>query len=442
MGRRRTGEPPRYRLHRQSGQAIVSLPLGNRKYQDILLGLFDSPESKQEYARVVAEWAAHGPTVAARRTLGNAPTLSVNELILAYWPHVEQYYRHPDGTPTQEVDNIRLALRRLRQHYGIVPADVFDSLALEALRTAMIQEGLCRGRINKDMGRVKRLFTWAASKKLVPVSVVQLLATVKGLRAGRSEAKEMEPVRPVDDAVVEETLPHLTPPVQTMVQLQRATGMRPGEVVVMRGIDLDISGSIWTYRPGSDQGPHGKHKTAWRGHTRTVLIGPRGQELLRPWFRLNLTDFLFQPREGRDAYNAERRANRKTPFTPSQLKRTLKTNPKRKPHDRYSVMAYDHAVMNGCIKAHAASCPTCKRMEQGKKKESRKDWLKRVRECSAFQAFAWHPNQLRHSVATKIRKAAGLDAARAVLGHRSPAITEVYAELDVGTAAEIVKRLG
>jgi hypothetical protein len=170
MGRRRKGEPPRYRLHRQSGQAVVSLPLGNGRYHDVLLGPFDSEASKHEYARVIAEWLAHGSTVAACRASAAAPVLSVSELILAYWPTVEEYYRHRDGTPTQEVDNVRLALRRLRQHYGHTSAAAFDSLALEALREYMIRDGLCRGRINKDAGRIKRLFHWASAKKLVPLA--------------------------------------------------------------------------------------------------------------------------------------------------------------------------------------------------------------------------------------------------------------------------------
>ena len=54
----------------------------------------------------------------------------------------------------------------------------------------------------------------------------------------------------------------------------------------------------------------------------------------------------------------------------------------------------------------------------------------------------WHPNQLRHTKATEIRRDAGLDAARVVLGHRSPQMTEVYAEIDVNKAAEVMARLG
>jgi hypothetical protein len=38
----------------------------------------------------------------------------------------------------------------------------------------------------------------------------------------------------------------------------------------MRCLDLETSGEIWLYRPGSDQGEHGDHKTAWHGIERIV----------------------------------------------------------------------------------------------------------------------------------------------------------------------------
>jgi integrase len=54
----------------------------------------------------------------------------------------------------------------------------------------------------------------------------------------------------------------------------------------------------------------------------------------------------------------------------------------------------------------------------------------------------WSPNQLRHNAATKVRRECGLDVARAVLGHSSPAMTLVYAEMDATKAAEAMERLG
>jgi integrase len=433
---------PSYRLHKQSGQAVVTLPDGLGKRRDVLLGEYGTPKSRREYTRVLAEWEANGRRSAPRGD-DRPADLSVNELILSYAQFCQGYYRHADGTPTSEADNIRLALRPLRRLYGHTPAADFDSLALESLREEMIRLGRCRNRVNKDVSRVRRLFRWATAKKLVPVSVHELLGTVEGLRAGRSAARETSPVRPVADEVVAATLPHLRPQVAAMVRLQLLTGMRPGEVVAMRGVDLEMTGAVWAYRPGSDAGPHGRHKTAHRGQARVVLLGPRAQEVLRPWLRQNLQEYLFQPREAMEQYRAELRRKRQTPLTPGQAHRGPRSNPKRAAGDRYRVSSYDHAVMAACDAAFPAPAPLGRR--QG---ETKKAWLARLvgdglAELKAWRReHRWHPNQLRHARATELRREFGIDAARVVLGHRSPQITEVYAELDVSRAAEVMKQLG
>ena len=74
------------------------------------------------------------------------------------------------------------------------------------------------------------------------------------------------PVVPVEDAVVEATLPFLSRQVQTMVKLQLLTGMRAGEVVLMRTADIDRTArpdGPWTFRPFT-------HKNSHRGHDRVV----------------------------------------------------------------------------------------------------------------------------------------------------------------------------
>jgi hypothetical protein len=68
--------------------------------------------------------------------------------------------------------------------------------------------------------------------------------------------------------------------------------MRPGEVVILRAIDLDMRGPVWLYRPGSDQ-EHGLHKSAWRGHDRVIAIGPRAQEVIKPFLKTDLHAYLF-----------------------------------------------------------------------------------------------------------------------------------------------------
>ena len=65
------------------------------------------------------------------RSPGMPSDLSVNEVILRFWRHAEMHYRHPDGTPTGELDNFRDSLRPLRQLYGGTPARDFGALKLK-----------------------------------------------------------------------------------------------------------------------------------------------------------------------------------------------------------------------------------------------------------------------------------------------------------------------
>jgi hypothetical protein len=75
--------------------------------------------------------------------------------------------------------------------------------------------------VNKRVETIKHVFKWAVSEELVPPFVHHALAAVSGLRKGRTTASNHEPVRPIDDATVDATLPFLPPVVDDMVRFQR-----------------------------------------------------------------------------------------------------------------------------------------------------------------------------------------------------------------------------
>jgi hypothetical protein len=98
----RKNQVPAYRLHKHSGHAVVTLNdavTGVRK--DLLLGQHRTPASRQQYARVIAEWEARG-----RRLDAAAPTdLTVAELLVRFLNHAQTYYRDPETRqPTREYD--------------------------------------------------------------------------------------------------------------------------------------------------------------------------------------------------------------------------------------------------------------------------------------------------------------------------------------------------
>jgi site-specific recombinase XerC len=54
----------------------------------------------------------------------------------------------------------------------------------------------------------------------------------------------------------------------------------------------------------------------------------------------------------------------------------------------------------------------------------------------------WHPNQLRHTAATMIRRDYGLEAAQVILGHSKADVTQIYAERDAAKAIEVIRNIG
>ncbi len=395
---------PSYRLHKPTGLAVVTI--GGC---DVYLGKHDTPESRAEYDRLIAEWLATGRRSMTANAASGAD-LTINELHLAYVHHADSYYVK-NGKPTTEPVNIRLALRPLRQLYGHTLAREFGPLRLKTVRKAMIDSGLCRSEVNKRVRHVLRAFKWAVGEEMVPPSLHHGLKAVPGLRRGRADVRESEPVKPVPDAFVDAIQPHISRQIWAIVQLQRLSGMRPGEACIMRTIDIDTTGRVWVYTPES-------HKTEHHGRERRIYLGPAAQEILRPWLRTELTAYLFSPAEAEAERRAEQRVRRETRVQPSQVSRRRR-KPSKAPGQRYTVDSYRRAIEYGIKWAN---------------RESGRDETRAIPH--------WHPHQLRHNAATRLRREFGLDVARAVLGHSSPAVTEVYAELDHAKAADAMARIG
>ncbi|HCS54020.1 tyrosine-type recombinase/integrase [uncultured Rubinisphaera sp.] len=421
MPRRRNLSPPSYCLHKASSRAVVRI---NGK--DHYLGPYGSTESHAEYERIIANWRTN---IAAQATLtDNAPALvafdlTLTQVISRYRDFAQEYYSK-DGKPTKEFVEMKYALRPLREMYGEMLIKNFGPKNLKAIRQHMIEEfDLSRGVVNARIKRIKRFFKWACSEELVPSTVTNALRDVSGLRRGRTTARETEPVTPIADVWVETVLPQLSPQIATMVKIQRLTGMRPGEVVLMRACDIEIQNEVWLYEPHD-------HKNQWREHSRLIPLGPKVQKLLLPFMDLKSDNYLFSPRDAEDWRNARRSVhsnpNRKTKIYPCELrarerrKVAAKTRTSKRPkRERYDVDSYRRAITYAISK------------------------LNRQREADGKDLIPqWYPLQLRHSRATEIRKDFGIEAAQVSLGHSHADVTQVYAERNLGLAIEIAKKTG
>lgn len=399
---------PKYRHHKASGQAVVTL--GGK---DHYLGPWKSHASVQEYDRLLSVWQAHGRQLPPNQGVG----VTVAEVLVRYLEHADRYYVK-GGEPTTEPKHIRAAIGPLSALYERHPAADFGPLALKAVRQRMIENGWCRTGINQQIGRIKRIFKWAVENELVAGEVYHRLQAMAGLRRGRSDARESEPVKPVAEAHVQAALEHVSAQVKAMIELQMLTGMRSGELCIMRACDLDTSGNVWTYTPST-------HKTEHHGIERPIFLGPKAQEIVKAFLKPDTQAYLFDPRDAEALRNANKRAGRKTPMTPSQRARTRKSKPRVAPQDHYTTGSYRRAIARACRKADRLA--------------HKKDPTIPADRVVVPQ---WHPHQLRHNAATRLRKEFGIESARVVLGHRSTAVTEIYAEIDKTKAADVMGKVG
>ncbi|HEX8916620.1 MAG TPA: site-specific integrase [Humisphaera sp.] len=427
---------PTYRKHKRTGNAVVTV--GGR---DVYLGPHGTAASRRAYDRVVGEWIAAGRPPAPDA----GADLRVVELAAAFWRHAQGYYSADHGG---EVAAFKVALKLLKKLYADTRITEFGPLQFRTLRDEMVRAGWARKYVNRQAGRIRHVFKWGVAEGLVPAPVWQALLAVVGLKAGRTVAPERPPVLPAPDHLIDGVLPHLPPTVRAMVELQLLTGMRPGEVCQMRGCDLDRSGELWVYRPA-------RHKTQHHGHDRVVHLGPKAQAVLAPHLRADPQDRVFQARDADAWHRAQRTANRKTPHSCGNRPGTnVRRKPGRKPGGRFDVAAYRRAVWYACDRAFPPPADLARQKVQGgrglndRRLETTAEWRARLGDDGWARLHAWreshrwHPHQLRHSAATRLRREYGLEAAQVILGHRTLSVTEVYAEKNVAAAQRIMAEVG
>jgi integrase len=156
---------------------------------------------------------------------------------------------------------------------------------------------------------------------------------------------------------------------------------------------VDTSGPVWLYRPRH-------HKTAHRGRERVVAIGPRAQAVMAAFPTTQPSDYVFDPRTATTGRRGRPRCVR--------------------PGVRYSPGSVSQAVRRAVARANRLRAKT---------------------PVTAPIDF-WHPNQLRHAHATRVRHEHGLEAAQAVLGHARADVTQVYAERDQTVAIQVASIIG
>lgn len=400
MGRPRSDTPS---LRRQTGamkrdgtrgpdRAFVVID-GQRRY----LGAWGTRESKAKYHALLAEHAAgirEVPTIED----DDQCDMAIAELVVLYLDHLAQ--RHEQGRLARP-GAYDPAMDTLVELYGPMPICDFAPKHLIAIQQLFVQRGWHSRTVNERVSQIRRMFRWGIPREYTTAAQSHALEQVESVEVAYGEDR---PVKPAPRSHVRRARRHMPLRVRIMVDLQLLTGARPGELCILRPMDVDRSNSnLWQYRPS-------RHKNERRGQDRVIYIGPRAQRLLAPFLDRPATDFAFSPDEGERERRQARHEARVTPLQYGNRPGTnRKASPRRRPQDRYHTSSYRRAI---------------------------------YRACDAADVPQWSPNQLRHNFATWIRAKHGVDVAATLLGHSKVETTQIYAEQNHAKAREIVRMVG
>ncbi|MFO0937881.1 MAG: tyrosine-type recombinase/integrase [Gemmataceae bacterium] len=380
----------------------------------VYLGPWGSVEADAKFRKLAAEYLSN-PYSLVRRS----DELTISTLLHSYLQHLE---KNESSLNTRDLAN--RACLSLIAYYGTESALAFGPSQFATWAQSLMEpdkkngrpRSLCQQTIKQYTRAIIRAFCWGVTADLIKTNESRLpdLERMNPLYLCQNARKpqKRDPAESEDIAAV---LAELTPTLQAAVRLQCLTGMRSGEMLSMRPMDLRKSGlvhleskkvididretekarergeigpdeSIWIYVPNS-------HKTEKLGHFRAIPILPAAQKVLESLPSRPATMPFITPRESVEQRMIQLRAQRKTKVQPSQVSRK-KIRPLKTAGDRYTPQVYCKAVKGACDRAGIN---------------------------------AWTPHCLRHAAGSTIADEEGnIRGSQAMLGHASPRTTEGY----------------
>jgi integrase len=358
-----------------------------------LLGPFGSEASRVRYGELIAKFASGtliDPLAARsnRRAVADEPGPSIAELIVAFLEHAKTHYIK-DGKPTSEQELIRSAVRPLRELYALLPAKEFGPIALKAVRSRLVESGVCRNTVNLHVSRIRHVFRHAVANEMIPVEVLTRLESVEPLLAGRTKAPDHAPRTAVPQEKIDAVKAEVGPLVRDLIDLQLLTGARSGELLVLTTRMIDRTGEVWNAKIVD-------HKTVHHGHARTLHFGPKAQLILAKYLSARPDKPLFE------------------------IKR----------------LSYGRAVIRGCERAFGMPME----LRRIDKRRSDADKKKLRQQAAEWRAeHCWSPHWLRHTAATRIREQLGIENVQSLLGHSAVEMSRHYSanmnKLAASTAA-------
>ena len=302
--------------------------------------------------------------------------MNVSKLCTLYLDHARTYYRKPSGRQTSEYGLMELSIRPLLAVAERRPVRFVSAQTIDTARSWILDNlpDNSRRTVNAKVSRMIRVFRWGAEpqRRHVPAAVAASLLTLRPLPYGRSPAPERPGLAGVERDAINDLLAALA---ERPDDRRVAPAVQLARLRIATMVELQLDTGM---RPGE----------VCLMDTRHIdRNGPRGT-------------WLYQPPEHKTQHRGRQRVIVLFDEAQHLLRRWQ------------AVSKISHGPLFGvCVDSYRTAV----------QRALRRAGLPQIT-----------PHQIRHTRATEVRRAAGLDAAQVLLGHSSSRTTEIYAGADLG----------
>ena len=396
---------------RDTARCIVRI---NGKKQYYSLGRYGSPEAEAEYERIKSKFESEDVEK-------KDPTGKTSEVLFGLYSQEFLQGEHLTADQHLDITTITYAQERFPPFF----LEDFSMTYLVAFQNYLVEiapdEGLIERKdkppvrkrpwtryyVNCLMKHFKKILVWGINHGLLSPIYRESIRLFPGITSYKPRGLPDRPPREsVRDSDVLATLPFLPPIIADMVKIQRAACLRPSEVCSLLVGDIIFNDSGMAFVSKA------KNKIARKGVRRQIAFGNAEQAILHKYCDgRNPDEYVFSMRQYAAWQHAQKRANRKTPMTPSQRQRD-KDNKKTR-FDRY----------REDITSNLYSRVIRRAVQQAIKENP--------------DVKPWTPYQLRHAAYSALSAQYGVDIASKVAGHLSPNMARIYDH----SAAEVSQRI-
>lgn len=436
---------PGLSFHRASGRACVFLRcVSDGKRRTVYFeSAPDSDELQAEYAEAMRRWHDAGRTWAVFRDddpdTGTARELTIVEMVDQFWAHSKRV-----GKSSSYLSEVRIACRPMLEQWGDLPVSRFTARHMVKLRGYWLAYSerrkvddkpapLNRNTINGRLKIIRGIFGWGVEEGIVSEITHHGLCQAKGVTASDPAVSRSTPKRPATPEQLEAVAEYLPEIVVDMITLQSlpTVAMRPGELIGMTMAEIDQSDpEAWIYSPAD-------HKTAWKGKTREIALGPKAQAIVSKYLlRRGTVDaeapvfprwLILEQSKQQELANRERKRQEREEAERQQAKREgreLRLAPRYGPYGK-------RAAQQAVVDIHGDARRTDRPGAEFWDVTAFRRMLARACEQAGVPKFSAH--QLRHAALTRLHRDLGanpeaLEITRAVAGHSSAKTTERYVD--------------